>query len=382
MRVLQIVKGLDIGNLHGGAERFASDLAISLQRKGIDVSLCAFFATNTEQEKIWMDLLQAEGVNCFFASDWKGARNIRNYLVGIQNLEKNIINTSFDICHSHFQLGTVASLILKAKGKTRKIIRTIHVTKEWENGPYGYMGEKIFSGWIFPLLIDCEVGVSKEITRRLALSIGSRIKHHKPVCIHNAIPSSNLASGVVHDTPSKNGQVIAVIGRLSEEKGHQYLFRAMKLIKEQGEKVELWVIGDGLLREDLKSLASKLGVADAIHFLGTRFDIQFLLSQIDLVVVPSLREGFPSIVLESYRTGTPVIGTDVSGIRELIIPGKSGWLVPPADAEALAEGIATALIDVRGREKAILAGRKIANDFTIDAITAQYIELYNQLLKV
>lgn len=383
MRVLQIVKGLDVGNLHGGAERFAADLSISLQRRGIDVLLCAFFGTDTRAEQQWKTLLSGQGIQCFTATQWMGHRNFSNYLTGIREVERSLRGHQVDLCHSHFQLGTVTSIQLKMGRLTKAVVRTTHVTREWEQGWYGKMGEGIFSQWLFPLLVDCEVGVSTEITTHLASTYGARLFHRNPVCIHNAISSSRpiITESEVMPLPKHGEKVIAVIGRLSEEKGQRYLIEAVSKLREMKEPIQLWVIGDGYLRGDLEKLTQSLGLNGMVRFLGQRADVIELLNQIDLVIVPSLREGFPSVILESFAAGVPVIGTNVSGVKELIVDAESGWLVPPAEVNGLAETIHAAMLDTGKQEKFRLAGKKIAENFTIERVTDQYIELYCKLIK-
>ena len=383
LRVLQIVKGLDIGNLHGGAERFAADLAISLHRRGIDVVLCSFFGTGTPAEQRWLTLLSGEGIQCLTATQWKGHRNFGNYFTGLREVRKIISGHPVDLCHSHFQLGTFSSIDLKIRGITKAVVRTIHVTKEWEQGWYGKLGEDLFSQLLFPIMVDCEVGVSSEITTHLASTYGARLFHRNPVCIHNAIPSGepSLIESGTGELPKPGEKVIAVIGRLSEEKGQRYLIEAAGKLREMNDYFQLWVIGDGNLRGELENLTHSLNLADVVHFLGQRADVSALLRQIDLVVVPSLREGFPSIILESFAAGVPVIGTNVSGVKELIVADESGWLVPPANADGLAETIHDAMLDDGKQEKMRLAGKRIAENFTIERVTDQYVELYRKLIK-
>ena len=90
MRVLQIVKGLDIGGLHGGAERFAIDLALELRLAGLDVQLCAFFATGSENEQRWVARLEGLGLPVFFASRWQGGNHLGSYRAGLNKLSARL----------------------------------------------------------------------------------------------------------------------------------------------------------------------------------------------------------------------------------------------------------------------------------------------------
>lgn len=383
LTILQIVKGLDIGNLHGGAERFAVDLSIALRRKGVDVIFCSFFKTNSENEKQWKQKIESHDIPCYLLTDWMGDKNIRNYFVGMRELEKIIKKAPVEISHSHFQLGTYSALLLKAKGLSKSALRTSHVTKEWQPGLYGWIGEHVFSMWLFPLFLDCEVGVSNEITNKLVDNPGSKLFRRKPICIHNAIPVNFLTQNRRNDLPQKvsGKRIIATIGRLSEEKGQKFFLESIKLLSDLKNEIEVWIVGDGVIKNELIEMVDNYGLNTMVKFLGQRNDIWSVLQQLDLVVVPSMREGFPTIVLESYNCGVPVLGTDVSGISEVVIRNNSGWLVPFGDVQELAKTILIALSDEKLRVKYVENGRKIAEKYVIDKIAEQYLILYQDIIK-
>jgi glycosyltransferase involved in cell wall biosynthesis len=114
------------------------------------------------------------------------------------------------------------------------------------------------------------------------------------------------------------------------------------------------IAGDGDARPRFEALAAELGVSDIVRFLGWRRDVAGILASLDLVVLPTTMdfEGVPVAVIEAQAVGRPIVATDVGGVAETVIPGKTGWLVPPRDAGRLAEAIADALSD-RARAEAI-----------------------------
>jgi glycosyltransferase involved in cell wall biosynthesis len=125
-----------------------------------------------------------------------------------------------------------------------------------------------------------------------------------------------------------------VIARLTEQKGHRFLFDAMA--SQPGlEDLHLMVIGDGPLRAALEAQVARLGLADRVAFLGTRRDLGDLLSAMDMFVLPSLWEGLPLSLVLAMGARLPVVSTRVAGIPEVVRDGETGLLVAPGDAAML-----------------------------------------------
>ncbi len=136
------------------------------------------------------------------------------------------------------------------------------------------------------------------------------------------------------------------VGRLEEPvKGIGHLLRATALLKSNGETPHLAVIGEGPSEMVLREQVHLLALDDQVQFLGVRRDIHRVMKALDLLVLPSLREGCPNVILEAMAAGVPVVATRVEGILELIQHGKTGWLVSPGEPQALAQGIKFVLMN-------------------------------------
>ena len=135
------------------------------------------------------------------------------------------------------------------------------------------------------------------------------------------------------------GFCVGTIGRLEEQKGQKYLLAALPQLRQAIPDLTLLLVGDGRLTEVLRAQAQELGVADLVHFLGTRRDLPQLYRAMDVFVLPSLWEGLPLVLLKAMAAGLPVVATQVSGSREVIIDGENGCLVPPGQPEPLAQAI-------------------------------------------
>jgi len=178
--------------------------------------------------------------------------------------------------------------------------------------------------------------------------------------------------------PTCRRPIIGVVARLEEQKGLVYLLRAFALLHSPA--AQLWIVGDGPLRRTLEGLASALGIAESVFFLGTRSDVPAILRQLDLFVLSSLWEGLPNAVMEAMAAARAVVATAVDGTRELVVPGETGLLVPPRDSVALARAIEELLNAPARREAMGNAGRdRIARKFGEEKMILAMERLYSQL---
>lgn len=128
-------------------------------------------------------------------------------------------------------------------------------------------------------------------------------------------------------------------GRFSSEKGQSFLIDAAAAVTREHPQLRLVLYGDGPDLEQLRSKTKQLGIDDKVAMPG---HINGAIGQIkgaDFIVNPSLSEGLPNVVLEAMAVRKPVLATDVGGVPEIIEHGRTGWLVPPARADTLAEGL-------------------------------------------
>ena len=136
------------------------------------------------------------------------------------------------------------------------------------------------------------------------------------------------------------GFILGVVGRLEEQKGHRFLLAALPELAREIPELHVILVGEGRQGESLRRQAEELGVGPLVRFLGTRRDLPHLLKAMDLFIQPSLWEGLPLALLMAMGAGLPVVGTQVSGISEIIEDGVNGQLVPPGDSQALAAAVA------------------------------------------
>ena len=162
-------------------------------------------------------------------------------------------------------------------------------------------------------------------------------------------------------------QVLGYVGRLSVEKGVSYLIDAMAELRAKQADVHLLVVGEGDQRAHLQERVDSLGLPQAVTFLGERADARQIIGALDVLVLPSLTEGLPNVVLEAFAYKTPVVATAVGGVPELVIDGETGWLVPLRNPHALAQAILDALSNPEeARRRAENAYRHLLEHFTVE----------------
>jgi glycosyltransferase involved in cell wall biosynthesis len=177
--------------------------------------------------------------------------------------------------------------------------------------------------------------------------------------------------------------VVGMIGRLVREKGYPELFEAAVAIRGRINAVTFVVVGgpepskpDAVTAEDVDRWA----LGDSLLMLGHRDDIAELLGAMDVVVLPSHREGFPRVLMEAAATGLPVVATDIRGCRDAVVDGETGILVPRRDPAALATAILRVLEDAPLRERLGTAGRRLAQRrFAQQEVFARVLQAYRDL---
>jgi glycosyltransferase involved in cell wall biosynthesis len=172
-----------------------------------------------------------------------------------------------------------------------------------------------------------------------------------------------------------DGRIVGNVARLAEQKGHRDLVAAASRVLERHPDVRFVVAGDGELRSELETLARALG--DRFEFLGERGDVPDLLASFDVFAFPSHFEGLCLAVIEAQAAGVPVVATPVGGIRETVIDGETGFLVPVGDPEALADRISWCLDHAdEARRVAAEANRRVTARFDVERMVEATLALY------
>jgi sugar transferase (PEP-CTERM/EpsH1 system associated) len=178
--------------------------------------------------------------------------------------------------------------------------------------------------------------------------------------------------------------IVGTVGRMQAVKDPQNLVRAfvraLAIEPALRARLRLVMVGDGALYGEVNAMLARAGVQDLAWLPGERDDVADVLRGLDAFVLPSLAEGVSNTILEAMACGLPVIATDVGGNGELVVEGRTGTLVPAADAEALARAIVAQARDpVAARAQGKAGRERVLSTFSLDAMVDGYRRLYDTL---
>jgi glycosyltransferase involved in cell wall biosynthesis len=177
--------------------------------------------------------------------------------------------------------------------------------------------------------------------------------------------------------------VVGKVARLFELKGHEYVIDAARAVAAKNPHVRFLFVGDGLLRPRLEEQISRAGLSDRVVFTGLvpPDRIPDLVGAMDIVVHASLREGLARVLPQALIAGKPVISYDIDGAREVVIPGETGYLLPPRSVAEVADAILQLAGDPALRERLGQTGRcKFTDRFRHETMTKRLREIYRQVL--
>ena len=302
--------------------------------------------------------LQQAGVEAAALDWWRGARDP----VGAWRFWRKLRYQNFAIVQLHFGGRSVVWL---ARAATRaRIIRHLHGRILEPRGltPANFSARGA----------DAVVAVSQ--------AVASRVVDGRARLIYAglSVPPGNPSALRRHDTSEV---ILGTAGRLVELKGIEYLLRAAAALRQEFPALRVEIAGSGPYREKLEEAVTRAGLGEQVKFLGWIDDLTSVLPRWDAFVMPSLEEGFPIAALDAMAAGLPVVATSVGGIPELIEDGKTGWLVPPRDAEALTSRLRLLLSNPELRLSMGAAGyARVRDHFSAAQMAGSFAQLYDELL--
>jgi glycosyltransferase involved in cell wall biosynthesis len=206
---------------------------------------------------------------------------------------------------------------------------------------------------------------------------------HKMCVIHNGINTAIPKHPDVEKLRSHAQQKLHIgfVGYLTKQKGVDVLLKALVKLKQSHADVYCSIIGDGPELESLTKEVVVQQLQDTVGFLGKQEQAVGLMPAFDVLVLPSLWEGLPNVIMEAMAQGIPVIATNVGGVPELIQTEVTGLLIEPQNVDALVQAIVT-MCDPSVREPMGMSAKSsIAQQFTLETMVEQYDQLYISLLK-
>lgn len=359
----------------GGAQRYVFDLANFLDKDRYEILVAA-----GPEKKDLPDRLA--GINVATAVIPSLVRNISpiSDIRAIFELKRLYQTCQPDIIHlNSSKAGVLGSLAARLAGMT-KVIFTAHGFAFLEprsiltRGIY-YWAERLASKFRGKIITVSDYDRQQAIKANIAPT-------EKLVTIHNGIEADKSAGYDNSVARPFIGQSIDVgtIANLYKTKGLEYLVDAAKLALKDFPQVRFVVIGEGTERANLESRISNLGLEDNFKLVGEKPNAARYLSQFNIFILPSIKEGFPYTLLEAMAAGLPIVATRVGGIPEAMIDQKTGILVEPKNPPALANAIADLLRHPEKAKALGAAAREQVKKFSLERMVRETETVYSSIL--
>lgn len=357
MRVLLVINSLILA----GAEVLLREMAPCLRDAGLDVSIALLKTLESPLEK------ELRGQGFPFLPIESAIYSPRHVLSLARHLHR------FDLVHSY--LFPAQLWLAMANPLSRRRVPLVTTEQSTTNGRRKAHLRPL-DRWMYGRYsaIGCNSQATFDSLRAWVPEYSDRMS-----IVYNGVPLERFQRSAAADRaqvlPTASGRkIISFVARFEHAKDHPTLLRAIAGLPD----ADLLLVGDGPLRPQVAALASDLGIAARVHFLGRRHDVPQLLKMSDVYVHCSHWEGFGIAAVEAMAAGLPVVATDVPGLSEIV--SGAGVLFAPGDDKALAGHLRRIFDSPAMREELSRASLRRAPDFSIERAVQGWIQLYESVL--
>jgi len=353
----------------GGLERVLIETIANLDASRFIPSFC----TLLEPDPAMYKKIKQLGISCTILDKGEGFRwSLIFELAGLLKRER------IDLVNSH-DIG--ATLFAAPAAWLARIPRVIHTEHSQLLAERRHLS---LYKLIMRMLVTRVITVSRDLENHLATTFS--IDRSRISVIPNGIDVKRFDG--VRDTRNlreelgipETARIIGTIGRLTEQKGMEYLIRAYADCIERHPDLALVIVGSGEERENLGLLANNLGVKNGVIFAGIREDIPELLQIFEIFVLPSIWEGQPLAIMEAMAAGKSIVASNVGGNAEILRQGELGMLAEPRNAGSLANAIEMLLTDrVLSQQLGERAHTHAVAELTAALMTKRYEETFDSL---
>ena len=222
--------------------------------------------------------------------------------------------------------------------------------------------------------------VSVAAQKQVEALIGKNTR--KVTVVANGINIEKFAGvGSIHCQGANTKFIIGCVADFFDEvKGQHFLIEAVAMLEHRIPNIELWLIGEGVLKPTCQDVVTQCGIKGLVRFWGHRNDIPDLLIKMDVFVMPSLSESFGLALVEAMAMGIPVIGSRVGGIPDIVLHEKTGLLVSAGKPNEIAQGIFRLYENETFRQQLAKAGRaRVMSRFDLETMIEGYKEIYSSI---
>jgi glycosyltransferase involved in cell wall biosynthesis len=378
-RRLNVLHVIDIGG-YGGGEKLLLQLLPALNRHISTGCLIFYKKTNPKAALHIGEELKEKNITVQLeAYDHLLQRTI------LKRIAECVKKGGYDMVHSHLKHADLWFAVMKMTGMIKRpVVSTMHgYNDEYENKNGFVIVRKLFfspyyriSKWIYKRL-DGFILISNIVNdfftkARLLPAVPAKVIYHGYEL------NEQLPVAVKDDDRSEVD--IAVPGRLIKRKGHSYALAAVKKLVASHPGIRLHFYGTGPEEQSLKEKAAAEGLSDVVFFHGYVHDLLKQLTRMDIVLIPSLWEGFGLVFLDAFAAGVPVVGFDLPAGNEIVEHGKTGLLSIPYSAESLAANMEKLIQDPGLRKQmALQASQSLQEKFNMERMAEDYTSFYQQI---
>jgi lipopolysaccharide heptosyltransferase II len=357
MNILQILPRLDVG----GVETGTVDISRDLVKKGHKVIVVS------NGGRLVKELADA------------GARHIKlpvheksifTVIKMVKRLRYILKEEHVDIVHARSRVPAVIAFFA-SRGTESIFVTTAH----------GYYATHLLSrvmGWGKYVIVASSV-----IGRHMIEDF--RVPRERVRFIPRGVDLEKFKFSPVDPASGKTEYRIGVVGRITPIKGHAFFIQAIARVIRMFPRIKVLIVGDSPedkpeYRESLKALIRKLDIEKYIEFLGSRHDMPRVMSELDILVLPSIgQEAFGRVIIEAGASGVPVVATRIGGAVDIIEDGKTGLLVKPGDIMEMVDSVIKLLKDRSlARRMADEARKKVEKEYSLARMTEDTIRLYEE----
>jgi glycosyltransferase involved in cell wall biosynthesis len=359
----------------GGAEVIVTELALAIRREGWEVAVVSMM-----EPTAFRDDLERRDVEVISLGMRPGHLNA----MGIVQLFRYLRRFPPNLIHAHmFHANILARLVRAFLGIP--VVCTIHnVLESSRRSDAARFRDLIYR--FTDRASSRTTAISKLVTKRYVrdgIIPASRIRAIPNFVDADIYQSDQVRRKEVREAMKWGDRFIwLAAGRLERAKDYPNLIAAFSEVKRNASAAHLVIAGEGRLRKEIESLIQLAGMETSVSMLGERSDIQDLMKASDGFVLASAWEGMPLVLLEAASSELACVTTDVGGAAEVILPGRTGFIVPPQDPERLSRAMieAESLSEDERGQLGRAARRHVLVHFSKTAVCRQYAELYQEVL--
>jgi len=372
MKVLIVIDSLTLG---GGIQQSVVTLCSRLKDKGVECNIAVLFPrkdsdVNIENKKIRIFFLNLK-------SRW-------DFIGSISNLSKVYKNYRFDIIHAHSFMAQIHVGIGRIFFKKSKLIATHHDLK-YEVYPAKKLLSKllkIFHVFINRYFFDKHTAVSETVKEYICsyyrIPSATVIPNGFDINYIRMVTSkSHFQSNRKHYLGNKFKFLAVIPGRLVKEKNHKIILKTINEYPQKLSRILFLIVGNGEMGDELKKCIEEKKLENVRILQAMKHDsLLFLMKESDLIILPSLSEGFPLVIGEAMALGKTIVSTKISSISEILIDECDSLLVDPKDPSQLYCAISEILSNKSLRCHLSFCAKKNIEKFDIDIISDRWIDFY------